>query len=578
MANWYVSSVAWASVAQWTATHTYAVGNYVRQLATPSYGNERVFKATSITTGISGGSEPAWNLGNNATTTDSGVTWTQVGGQEANQLAGNWTAPLGTLQAALNLAVVTNDNTFLSSDHTETNAGSFSLAVSGVSTLLASVSRTGASLPPTDTDYLAGATINTTGANSITIGGICKVIGLTFKAGSSSNAASINLAGAYGGASDLSITLLNCALILNNTNTTSQITTQLPTFGTSAAVFLRNTTMQFGATAQGLSLGDRCYFEWADTPSALSGSVPNPFIQGNTIGRQLIHGVDLSTLTGNIIASAAVVRGQMDIFNCSLNSSVTLIPTNITHSSPAAWVRFDNCDNSSSGLSYNFKFADYGWTISPTSVIARVGGASDGTTSYGHTYLSAYDTSSLILPATGRWMYERLTSVGSSVTLTINLISFTSSIPNSSNLWLEMEDLESSTVPLATGHTTSVTLPTTTGTNLSATTDDWTAGTVAARQNSHSYSVGDFIKVASNTGRVFMCTTAGTSASSEPGGYASAVDGGSVTDSGAVFRAGWRCKLTQSFTPQMKGYINARVNGARSSGDTLVIDPKLNVA
>src|SRR5271166_977100 len=77
MSYWYCSSVAYASVAQWANNITYAVGNIVRQLAAPAipYTENRCFRVSSITTGISGGSEPAWTLTHNGTTTDSGVTW-----------------------------------------------------------------------------------------------------------------------------------------------------------------------------------------------------------------------------------------------------------------------------------------------------------------------------------------------------------------------------------------------------------------------------------------------------------------------------------------------------------------------
>src|SRR5580698_9881369 len=97
MANYYVSSVAWTAVTQWAALATVTVGTLRRQLATPTAGNERVFVVSAITTGITGSSEPSWQLGNNQTTTDAGVTWTEIAGQEAHQLAGNWTAPFARL-------------------------------------------------------------------------------------------------------------------------------------------------------------------------------------------------------------------------------------------------------------------------------------------------------------------------------------------------------------------------------------------------------------------------------------------------------------------------------------------------
>ncbi len=76
---------------------------------------------------------------------------------------------------------------------------------------------------------------------------------------------------------------------------------------------------------------------------------------------------------------------------------------------------------------------------------------------------------------------------------------------------------------------------------------------------------------------MFFCTTAGTTAGSEPAGYATAVDGGSVTDNTAVFRAATRQKLSVTITPQLKGFLHARVMLAKAS-TTIYVDPKLAVA
>ena len=83
--------------------------------------------------------------------------------------------------------------------------------------------------------------------------------------------------------------------------------------------------------------------------------------------------------------------------------------------------------------------------------------------------------------------------------------------------------------------------------------------------------------VASNPGRVFFCTQAGTSNGTEPAGYATAVDGGSVTDNGAVFRAGWRFSFSVNVTspnPQIAGYGYVHVYVGKISV-TCYIDPEV---
>lgn len=67
---------------------------------------------------------------------------------------------------------------------------------------------------------------------------------------------------------------------------------------------------------------------------------------------------------------------------------------------------------------------------------------------------------------------------------------------------------------------------------------DWcNPSPMTARPNSTVVGLGYGIAVASNIGLDFICTTAGTTAGSEPAGYASAINGGTVTDGTAVFTA-----------------------------------------
>ena len=100
---------------------------------------------------------------------------------------------------------------------------------------------------------------------------------------------------------------------------------------------------------------------------------------------------------------------------------------------------------------------------------------------------------------------------------------------------------------------------------------------VAARANPTVYATTELIKVASNPGRVFICTVAGTSAGSEPAGYATAVDGDLITDNTATFQAMWRAKAAVTVTPQEKGYLHARIMSAKSNF-IIYVDPLLTVS
>ncbi len=576
MANFYVSSVAWTNVTAWAATTAYTVGQYRRQLAAVTDANARVFKCT--TAGTSGGSEPVWSLNNNATTNDGSVVWTQVGGQEANQAAGNWTAPLRDVVTASGFAGG-GGIVFVSNDHAQSAAAQFDSR--GVNPCIC-VSRVGAALPPVAADYSTGASITTTGANGMLIGS--NFYGFTLACGTGSSAATITLACGTNGISVLE----NCALQLNTTSASSQITI---VNGASAAfpgtARLFNTTMAFGNVGQGINFaGSGGSFEWADTPSAIQGAtIPTTLLilATNSPASQIkIHGVDLSalntTLTSNSDPWCAI-----DIYDCKLNSGLTLRLRGAAD--PMSYMNISNCDDSTSGTNYRLDWYRYHGRVQSNTQAVRTGGASDGTTAYSHkvTALDAGGAAPTIsYPYLGPWMSRRYNTTGASKTITVEGIFFSTAVPDNLTAYMDVEVLNTAGVPLAGFLTTRQSFPFGTGGANTTSTAAWDTGTVAARQNSHAYILGDLIKLASNSGRLFECTAAGTTAGSEPGGYATAIDGGTVTDGSATFQAGWRLKFSVTATPQVAGVIRARINYAGSSNASnahqyFYVDPYISI-
>lgn len=573
MTRWYAGSVPWTAVTAWAALTSVSMGNYRRQLATPSVGNERVFKVTAVTTGITGASEPSWNLGNNATTVDAGVTWTQVAGQESENSSANWTAPFARASSFPTLS--SGDRGFLSQDSAETQASSLQLSNCSQGGAVICVTDAG-TVPPVTADLRTTGTINTTGANSITIQqGYWQ--GITFNAGSSSNQASLQL----GSAGPLS--LANCGLVLNNTNSNSNIDL---TNNDSGSVLLVNTPITFGNASQGI-LGGKIDLEWRDTPNGIQGTSPTALIKGNggttgDSGTLYIHGVDLSGCTGTLIGSYSWGPRPI-IANCTLAVGVALFA--ITTFAPDDLRPFivHNCDDTTNQRNYRCGWAFKLSQVETNTVIVRTGGASDGVTNISWRYLTG-SSATFVTPATGPLIPIRYNTTGSPVTATVELITLgITTAPTNVQIWLNAETLDSAASPLATLHTTQGAILDA-GTTLTASTAAWDGSSgLTARQNTHAYLIGDVFKVASNPGRVFFCTSSGTTAGSEPGGYASAVDGGAITDGSATFRAGWRQKLAVTFTPQMKGSVEAIVQTAlnglnATTNGVLYVDPFLIVA
>lgn len=77
---WYTDSAQYTNVSAWQASHAYAAGALVRQLAAPTVGNERVF--VCIIAGTSLVSEPLWTVTKGAKTAEAaGPTWMECTGQ-----------------------------------------------------------------------------------------------------------------------------------------------------------------------------------------------------------------------------------------------------------------------------------------------------------------------------------------------------------------------------------------------------------------------------------------------------------------------------------------------------------------
>jgi hypothetical protein len=340
-------------------------------------------------------------------------------------------------------------------------------------------------------------------------------------------------------------------------------------------VTLDNTTVSFSATTQGIAVRAGS-FTWKDTPSALLGAaVPTTlFANGNGqgINKWLLEGVDLSAAgSGKTLFADQAGSSRPTVKDCKLNASVAITATPTGPNRAEIHVlRTD-----SAGTNYRDEKYAYHGTQTVETTLVRTGGASNGTTSVSW---------KVVTTANAKWAFpfELLpisinnTATAADVVVTMEGIWDAAALPNNDEFWFDVEYLGSSSTPMGSFKTATKADGLASGTALTASTQAWDSG-VTARANSTAYSVGDKQKVASNSGRVFFCTTAGTTAGSEPGGYATAVDGDSITDNTAVFRAGVRFKKAVTLTspqPAMAGNIYVSPKAGKASA-TFYICPKL---
>lgn len=530
------------------------------------------------TAGTAGsGSEPSWTLTAGVTTADNTCTWTclgAVGGFSAwgaphartnNACATNWAG--GSIQNNQTQTIFLADN----SAETMSTRTTINATQTALFSFL-SVDHT-ASVPPTG--VLAGAAINNTngsGGGNIAVGGNGTAFqywaGVTFEYSGASTTAQIT----FGGASDTYIYLDGCTLKLSG-STNTQIRFGDAGGNDNALYELNNTTCYFTAVGQTIAVCG-CRLNWRNTPSALGGSsVPTTVLSVAFTQYVLldIQGVDFSAAGSGktILSIAATAAGCARFKDCKFGSSATLDTTIGT--ARYFFVDYTRCD--SAGTNYNDQRSSNEATETTETVIVRTNGASNGTTQLSKKFVTG-TASMWVKPHIGTPIAIWNTVLSTNRNVEMYGIVNAAAVPNNDEFWFDVEYLGSASSPMGSfaGGTKASAL--TANAALTADTSAWDS-LVSSRQNSHAYVTPNAIKVASNPGRVFFCTTGGTTAGSEPGGYASAVDGGTVTDGSAVFRAG--CRFSQTITlsspqPAQVGYIYSYPKAAKVS-TTYYLDP-----
>jgi hypothetical protein len=472
----------------------------------------------------------------------------------------DWANAYLTLAAALT-AKAAGDVFYVSEDHAETQASAMTMTSPGTvgnPCFVYCVNHAG-SVPPVSADLRTTATITTTGASAMTMAGVLYVYGVSVGSGAVSSGLAIG--GTW--------SLKNCKLIKAGT------TANTFAYNISGTLLLDNTTLQFGHTADRLTVGTGAKLVWLRTASAIAGgTIPISLLNTNLGSGAYFYaeGVDFSVMgSGKTIVPALNINtATIQFKDCKLGASVTIAAT---PTAPGYKVMASRTD--STGTNYTTYSNGYEGIAIDETVIVRTGGASDGTTPRSMkitTTANAKWAFPFEAPAIAIWNDST-----AAATSTIEGITNAAALPNNDDVWFDLEYLGSSATPLGSFVTGTKADGLATGSALTASTQAWDS-LATARANSTTYALGDVRKVASNTGRLFFCTTAGTSAGSEPAGYASAVDGGSVTDGSAVFRAGMRFKQTLSFTAGMKGTVYAYVKAAKAGPVSYYIDPMLTLA
>ena len=355
-----------------------------------------------------------------------------------------WAKAATTLTTAITGSAA-GDDFWVASDHAESTAGAVTLTFPGTDASpcrCISVSRAG-STPPVAADITAGASVTTTGANTITIRGGCYVFGVTFNAGSGASNASITINTTV----QTVIQFDGCALNLVGTSSAPRInlgsTTSAPGF-----IFFNNTTVSFANTAQGMANGVSSFI-WQNKPGSVAvtgATIPTKLLADNTVsGETLVtfKGLDMSasgsgkTLIGDMI-------GPVRLVNCKLGASVTVATT--PSLAAAQGVELIGC-STTTNVSRNERY-HYTGTLTTETTIIRTAGASDGTTSYSWKIVTTANSKRTVPFETFEGALWN-TATGSSKTLTIHTVTDNVTLTDA-EIWLEVEYLGSSATPVST--------------------------------------------------------------------------------------------------------------------------------
>lgn len=429
MADWYVSSAAWALIAQFAASTAYTVGQIVRPLTAPAATAQCAFRCTTAGTS---GAEPTWPQSDGSTVTTGGATFTNVTGHSTY----GWTACAGNINTMINSTIsdriLVGDRCFVSSDHSESNAGVTWELNNGSqgfgATQFISVNRAPNNIPPAVADQLSGASLTFTGGP--TIESYCNGYWQGFTFVISGGAAIF-----FNSSARMNHYFKNCAFNLTASGTTTRFGSNNP-----VGVTFDNTTVQFSNSGQGFG-SNASYpfdFRWINTQSAyvVGTQVTNLFNSSSNGGaiNATLRGVDISAFTGNLLASGAGSFTKLLLDSCKVSTSMTRTVAATTSTEVQDEIELVNCYDSVHIFSE--RHTPWGDVVTNTSV-TLVGGAQDDVGLYSLAMTTGTHSDDYVGPTNSFWLDIENTLIGGSHTATVELVS--SGTLNTSDMWMSLQ-------------------------------------------------------------------------------------------------------------------------------------------
>jgi hypothetical protein len=399
-------------------------------------------------------------------------------------------------------------------------------------------------VPPQASDFTTGAFIAPATGQSLYMDGYLFVYGLTLAlSGSGNNTLSLCYS------DQRTQEYINCTFDIGTTNSSAQL--HLCEARKNGRTVFRNCSAIFREGAQTIS--PYGFVRWYGGSIGVTGtqiSSGNALFNGQgyyDAADYLFKGCDFSgaMASGAYLIAAGGLGGnvQIRLEDCKLPTNLSATPLSVGHfysaTGPSHSVEFSRC-----GATYEYaKYSQPGAVFTDLKT-TRTGGATDGTTHYGlhivtdPTYCDPY-AGYMECPMIIQWN----PTSGAPVVVDVYGISWDSALPTNNEVWMEVDY------------------------------EDDGSSTLTTRVSTR---MATYLSTPASNGRLYLCVTAGTSAGSTPGGYASATDGTNITDGGAHFLAGYRFKIETTLNspdPAVVGNISVTVCFGKPGTLTYAIDP-----
>ncbi len=383
----------------------------------------------------------------------------------------DWTNAYTTLAAAF-AAKAAGDDFWVAHDHAESTAGALNWALPGTAASpnrVICALRTG-STPPVSADLRTTATAAISTASNMNVTGFAYWYGITFNIGSGATSNSYS-----NGSAATGLVYDACTIALVGNDSSSTLTFGPNNSNVAGKVELRNTILSFAATGQTVRIR-QCDFCWVNTPSAIGGTVPTTLFSGGSgvfQGEVFVAGVDLSAAGSGKTLVGAINSPTRYLFqDCKLGASVTVSATPLSQGGSEVFLT--RCD--SGDTNYRHERYRYEGTQTVETTVVRTGGASDGTTPIAWKIITTAN-SKRYLPFESRPISIWNETTGSAVTLTVQGIWGGGAVPTNADIWMDVEYLGTSGVPLGSFATSGPADQLASGTNLSAGSGTWGGST-----------------------------------------------------------------------------------------------------